>query len=165
MTSWTDFATAAPETAAIFARRLEKTGMALLATLRSDGWPRISPLEPNISAGEVWLGSMPGSTKSADLRRDPRLCLHSATEDKQVGDGDAKLWGRAVEVGEGEERRAYVASVKETAGHDLDAMDGGFDLFRVDIAAASGLVLGADGQHLRISAWKVGGPERMIERR
>lgn len=165
MTTWTEFADAAPETAAVFQRRLEKTGMGLLATLRRDGSPRISPLEPNISNGRMWLGSMPGSTKSRDLRRDARCCIHSATEDKEVGDGDAKLWGLAVEVSDPDERRAYVASVKETAGHDLDAMPGGFDLFWLDITAASAVQLGADGQHLRITAWSAGTPERAIERR
>ena len=165
MTTWTDFAEAAPETAAVFLRRLEATGMALMATLRKDGSPRISPLEPDVSGGRLWLGSMPGSTKSADLRRDPRCCLHSATEDKNVKDGDAKVWGDAVEVTEQGEREAFVASVKAKTGNDLDAMPGGFDLFWLDLTAASAVQLGADGQHLRITAWQAGGPERVIERR
>jgi hypothetical protein len=165
MTTWTEFADAAPETAAVFLRRLEATGMALLATLRRDGSPRISPLEPLVADGRLWLGSMPGSTKSADLRRDPRCCLHSATEDKEVKDGDAKLWGNAVEALDDGERRAFVAAVKEATGNDLDAMPGGFDLCWVDVTAASAVQLGADGQHLRITAWEAGGAERVIERR
>jgi hypothetical protein len=165
MATWTEFATTAPETAAVFLRRLEATGMALLATLRRDGSPRISPLEPLVGEGRLWLGSMPGSTKSADLRRDPRCCLHSATEDKEVKDGDAKLWGNAVEAVDDSERRAFAAAVKEATGKDLDAMPGGFDLFWVDITAASAVQLGADGQHLRITAWEAGGAERVIERR
>jgi hypothetical protein len=165
MTTWQAFSEQAPETSAVFLRRHEATGLALLATLRSDGSPRISPLEPDIAAGEVWLGSMPGSTKSVDLRRDPRLCLHSATEDKEVKDGDAKLWGRAVEVVGEDERRAFVASVKERTGNDLDAMPGGFDLFRLDLDAASAVQLGADGEHLRITVWEAGSPERVIVRR
>lgn len=165
MTTWAAFAADAPETAAVFLRRLEATGMALMATLRRDGSPRISPLEPDVSGGQLWLGSMPGSTKSRDLRRDPRLCLHSATEDKEVKDGDAKLWGRAVEVSTQEERTAFVASVREKTGNDLDAMPGGFDLFWLDITAASAVQLGADGEHLRITAWEAGGAERVIERR
>ncbi len=167
MTTWTECAEAAPETAAVFLRRLDKTGMALMATIRRDGSPRISPLEPIVSGGRVWLGSMPGSTKSADLRRDGRLCLHSATEDKEVADGDAKLWGRAVEVPEGDvdTRRAYAAAVHEKTGNDLEEMPGGFDLFWVDLTAGSAVQLGADGQHLRITAWRAGEKERVIERR
>jgi len=164
-TTWTDFAAGAPETAAVFLRRLEATGMALLATIRRDGSPRISPLEPDVSSGRLWLGSMPNSTKSKDLRRDPRCCLHSATEDKEVKDGDAKLWGRAIEVVDLADRQAFVASVKERTGNDLDAMPGGFDLFWLDVTGASAVQLGADGQHLRITAWEAGGEERVIERR
>lgn len=165
MATWSEFSEAAPETAAVFLRRLEATGMSLMATVRRDGSPRISPLEPNISNGRVWLGSMPDSTKSKDLRRDPRLCLHSATEDKEVKDGDAKLWGNAVEVVSDVDRRAYVASVREATELDLDAMPGGFDLFWLDITAGSAVQLGADGQHLRITAWEEGKDERLIERR
>lgn len=165
MTTWTEFADAAPETAGVFLRRLEANGLALMATVRRDGSPRISPLEPDVSAGRLWLGSMPGSTKSHDLRRDPRCCLHSATEDKNVKEGDAKLWGRAVEAVEEADLRAFVASVKDKTGNDLDAMPGGFDLFWLDVTAASAVQLGADGQHLRITAWEAGKPERVIERR
>ena len=165
MTTWTEFSEAAPETAAVFLRRLKATGMALMATLRHDGSPRISPLEPVITAERVWLGSMPGSTKSKDLRRDPRLCLHSATEDKEVRDGDAKLWGNAVEALEPDVVRAYVDAVKAETGNDLDDMPGGFDLFWLDITAASAVQLGADGEHLRITAWEEGKDERLIERR
>jgi len=165
MTTWTELAAAAPETAAIFERRLAATGLALLATTRGDGWPRISPVEPAIGDGRLWIGSMPGSTKSADLRRDPRCCLHSATEDKDVKDGDAKLWGRAVDVTDADERRAFAAAVREATGNDVEEMPGGFDLFRLDLTAASGLRLGDDGQHLRITAWRAGGAERVIERR
>ena len=92
MTSWQDFATQAPLVAAVFGRRHAATGkLCFLATLRADGSPRISPMEPRIFEGELWLMGMPDTTKFRDLRRDPRFCLHTATVDTQVGDGDAKL--------------------------------------------------------------------------
>lgn len=163
MTTWDEFAAAAPETAAVFERRLATTGLALLATTRSDGFPRISPVEPTLAAGQLWIGSMPGSTKSADLRRDPRCCLHSATEDKDVADGDAKLWAVA-HVTTDDDRRVFVAAVKETTGNDLGEMPGGFDLWRLDIVAGSSLVLAESKDHLRITAWKAGGQERIIPR-
>jgi hypothetical protein len=159
MLSWKDFTTAAPDSAAIFDRRLGKTGMALMATLRADGFPRISPLEPAVLADKLYLWMMPDSTKSVDLRRDPRCCIHSATEDKDVGDGDAKLWGRAVEVVTEEERHEYAVALKAHSGVDVEAM-GGFDLWVLDVTAASGLVLAGD--HLDISIWKDGEPERTI---
>jgi len=165
MTTWTELAEQAPETAAVFLRRHQKTGLALLATLRADGFPRISPFEPDVSSGRLWIGSMAGSRKSADLRRDPRCCVHSATEDKEVADGDAKLWGRAVEVTDDGERRAYTASVKAHTGNDLDEIDSGFDLFWLDLTAASSVQLGEGGDHLRITTWQAGAREQVVERR
>lgn len=164
MILWSHFEEEAPETVAVFRRRLEATGLALMATLRVDGAPRISPLEPLLGEDRLWLGMMPHSTKSRDLRRDPRLCLHSATADKDVSDGDAKLWGRAVLVGDATERASYAAAMKAATGVDAEAMPGGFDLFWVELTGASSLVLGDDGKHLRITSWKPGRPEHVTLR-
>ena len=65
----------------------------MLATLRLDGFPRISPIEPRAFEHQLWIVGMPGTTKFRDLRRDPRFCLHTATIDTEVTDGDAKVWG------------------------------------------------------------------------
>jgi hypothetical protein len=165
VTDWNQLRDEAPQTAAVFERRLAATGLALMATLRADGSPRISPLEPLLHGGRLWLGMMPGSTKVADLDRDPRLCLHSATADKDVADGDAKLWGDAVRVGDDAGRADYATAFKAATGHDVDAMPGGFDLFLVDLSGASSLVLGEGGDHLRITTWRPGSPELVTERR
>lgn len=164
MITWAQFTEEAPETEVVFRRRVEATGLALLATLRADGSPRISPLEPLIGEDRVWLGMMPGSTKVADLRRDPRVCLHTATADKDVKDGDAKLFGRAVEAADEGHRKAYAAAFQAATGHDLEAMPGGFDLFWLELTGGSSLVLGDDGQHLRITSWRPGSPERITSR-
>ena len=51
MASWEEFATAAPKIAEIFVRRHAAAGgLCMLATLRPDGFPRISPMEPRIFA-------------------------------------------------------------------------------------------------------------------
>jgi hypothetical protein len=164
MITWRQFTEEAPQTEAVFRRRTEATGLALLATLRADGFPRISPLEPLIGDDRVWMGMMPGSTKVADLRRDPRLCLHAATADKEVADGDAKLFGRAVEATAAGDRTAYAAAFKAVTGHDVEAMPGGFDLFWLELTGASSLVLGDDGQHLVITSWTPGAAERLTKR-
>lgn len=162
---WSQFASEAPETEAVFRRRLDATGLALLASLRADGSPRISPLEPLIGEERLWLGMMPGSTKVADLLRDPRLCLHTATADKDVADGDAKVWGRAVVVAADDpDRDVYAKAFQAATGHDLEAMPGGFDLFVVELTGASSLVLGDDGQHLRITSWTPGKEETLTKR-
>jgi hypothetical protein len=45
--TWTEFAAAAPRIAGIFVRRHAAAGnLCMLATLRPDGFPRISPMEP-----------------------------------------------------------------------------------------------------------------------
>jgi hypothetical protein len=41
---------------------------------------------------------MPGTAKFRDLARDPRFCLHTATVDTQVKDGDAKVWGLVEDI-------------------------------------------------------------------
>lgn len=164
MIPWSQFASEAPETEVVFRRRLEATGLGLMATIRADGSPRISPLEPLIGDDRVWLGMMPGSTKSADLRRDPRLCLHSATADKDVAEGDAKLWGKAVLADDDEARRVYKVAFEAATGNDLDGLPGGFDLFWLDLTGASSLVIGDDKEHLRITTWAPGAPERITKR-
>jgi Pyridoxamine 5'-phosphate oxidase len=164
MIEWPQFRQEAPETAAVFERRLAATGLALMATLRADGAPRISPLEPLLGDDRLWLGMMPGSTKTRDLARDPRLCLHSATADKDVADGDAKLWGRGVAADDDDTRARYADAFKAATGNDLGELPGGFSLFWVDLTGGSSLVLGDDRQHLRITSWSPGEPERITKR-
>jgi hypothetical protein len=165
MATWTQFEKEAPETEGVFRRRLEATGLGLLATLRRDGFPRISPLEPLVHGGEIWLGMMPGSTKSRDLQRDPRCCLHSATEDKDVKEGDAKVWGEGRSVTDPSAIAGYLAGWKTVSEFDPSEAPGGFDLWQLDLTGASAVQLGADGQHLRITVWTPGQPERVVERR
>lgn len=103
MTSWSELEAAEPEFArrvrAVFDVRKHKT----LATLRADGSPRISGIETQFEGGEVWMGMMAGSVKSADIRRDARLAVHSPTVDTPEDDpaswaGEAKISGRGVEA-------------------------------------------------------------------
>ena len=124
MTTWQDVERAAPEFAhrvrALFDAHRHKT----IATLRADGSPRISGIETVFEDGELTFGSMPGARKGADLRRDPRFALHSATVDPVEGaearwPGEAKIAGRAIAAGaatgaEGDLFRADVIEVVHT---------------------------------------------------
>jgi hypothetical protein len=101
MTRWRDVEQAEPEFAgrvrSLFDAHKHKT----IATLRADGSPRISGIEAEFVDGELVFGSMPNARKDADLRRDPRFALHSATVDPVEGaeatwPGEAKISGRAV---------------------------------------------------------------------
>src|SRR5688500_18106687 len=80
MVDWDDFAREAPRIAEVFVRRHKATGnLCFLATLRSDGYPRISPMEPTIFEGRLVLVGMSNTTNFRDLGRDPRFSLHTAT--------------------------------------------------------------------------------------
>ncbi|OSC43077.1 pyridoxamine 5'-phosphate oxidase family protein [Mycobacterium decipiens] len=161
MTAWIDFATQAPHITTIFTRRHHAAGnLCLLATLRSDGFPRISPMEPRLFEDRLWLPGMPGTTKFADIVRDPRFCLHTATIDTQVTDGDAKLYGLAHDCPDDALRQRFAAALFDETGFDLRGQ--AFALFGTDITGASAVEV-RDG-HLDITVWNPGGPERVVRK-
>jgi hypothetical protein len=103
MASWQEFADQAPELANAVRERFAVRKHCTMATLRADGSPRISGTEVQFADGQLWIGSMSRARKALDLRRDPRIALHSPTVDppeRNPADwpGEAKLAGRAVEV-------------------------------------------------------------------
>ncbi|MEO8968521.1 MAG: pyridoxamine 5'-phosphate oxidase family protein [Solirubrobacteraceae bacterium] len=125
MTAWHDVEAVEPEFAqrvqALFDARRHKT----IATLRANGSPRISGIEAIFKDGELVFGSMASARKGADLRRDPRFALHSATIDPVEGSeaqwpGEAKISGRAIAAGpitegpNGDRFRADIAEVVHT---------------------------------------------------
>ena len=115
-TTWGEFAASNPELAALGEEQFAVTGLALLGTLRRDGWPRISPVEPFIVDGELYLGMMWRSVKALDLQRDPRCVVHSTVSDRYGSEGEFKVYGRAVEVADLEERRRFADAVYEAIG-------------------------------------------------
>ncbi len=125
MTAWSEVETGDSEFAqrvrALFDARRHKT----IATLRADGSPRISGIEATFEDGDLVFGSMASSRKGADLRRDPRFALHSATVDPVEGSeaqwpGEAKISGRAIATGSiggepsGDRFRAEITDVVHT---------------------------------------------------
>jgi hypothetical protein len=162
MAGWNDFAERAPRIAAVFTRRHAATGsLCMLASLRSDGFPRISPMEPRFFEGRLWLAGMPRTTKFADLARDPRFCLHTATVDTQVTDGDAKLWGVVRDVQDRALHRRYAEALFADTGLDLRGSE--FDhLYDTDLTGASAVEV-VDG-HLDITVWTPDQPERVIRK-
>ena len=104
---WGEFKRADPELAALSEERMEATGLVLLGTLRKNGFPRISPVEPILTMGRLYLGMMWQSRKALDLRRDPRCPVHSTVSDRHGREGEFKLYGRGLEILDLEERRLY----------------------------------------------------------
>jgi hypothetical protein len=96
--TWRDLELAAPEIAKPGKARLAETRIALLATLRRDGSPRISPVEPFFAEGHLLFGAMAWTLKVQDLERDPRCTLHSAITGPNAGEAELKLFGRAIEA-------------------------------------------------------------------
>lgn len=139
MARWQDVVDSAPEFAAKVRALFDAHRHKTLATLRKDGSPRISGIECEFREGELRFGSGKGSRKSADLARDPRLALHSPSEDPgsdpMAWPGDAKISGRAIPV----------ESARQTGEPEADA-------FCVDI---SDVVLTRVGglDHLVIELW------------
>ena len=107
--TWRALETGAPEIARLAKERFEGVGIALLGSVRADGSPRISPVEPHFVEGRLLFGAMSWSGKTRDLVRDPRCVLHSAVSDPDGAEGELKLYGRAMEIEE--------ATVREAAGN------------------------------------------------
>ncbi|HEY7595695.1 MAG TPA: pyridoxamine 5'-phosphate oxidase family protein [Actinophytocola sp.] len=142
MASWREIEKDAPE----FAERVRKVFGAgkhkTIATLRADGSPRISGSECEFDDGELTFGMMGDSRKLADVRRDPRIAIHSPTLDPPEEGrwaGDAKVSGRAVE-----------SAAPPDSPHD------GAGFFRVDIAEVALTYVGEPADHLVIESWHAG---------
>ena len=127
--NWTEFEAAAPELARAARARLEATRLALLGTVRADGSPRISPIEPYFTRDELLLGAMTHSLKVRDLERDPRCVLHSPISHPDAGEPEFKLYGTVVEASDREARGDAWWMSRPTEAARVFA-------FRVDEAAA-----------------------------
>ncbi len=155
---WSAFVREAPRIAEVFVRRHKATGnLCFLATLRPDGWPRISPMEPRIFEDRLVLVGMPNTAKWRDLDRDPRFSLHTATIDTQVGDGDAKVWGEVRNVQDEDLQARFAQDLFEESGFDLRGRH--FDHFFVADLVGAAAVEFREGQ-LTITTWKPGRAER-----
>jgi hypothetical protein len=147
MVTWQEVEQAEPEFAqrvrTLFDAHRHKT----IATLRADGSPRISGIEAVFENGDLVFGSMPNSRKGADLHRDPRFALHSATVEPVEGSeaawpGEAKISGRAIAAG------------PVHTGPDSDR-------FRADVAVVVHIHLNAEATLLVVDWWT---PTRGLQR-
>jgi hypothetical protein len=157
---WEEVEREVPDLARSVKARFDAHRHKLLATLRQDGSPRISGTETTFADGELWLGMMPNSRKALDLRRDPRLALHSGRLDLDMTDGDAKIAGRAEEISAAEELDRFRRS--KEAG---EIPPGPFHLFRVDITELVLTSVGDPPDHLVIESWHPQEGLRHTERR
>jgi hypothetical protein len=143
MARWQEIEDEFAEFAAKVRARFDAGTNKTIATLRRDGAPRISATELKFDNGEVTFGMMGGSMKLLDVRRDPRIAVHSPTLEPPADapdqwPGDAKLAGKAVEMpAPGEEPVP------------------GAGYFRIDVTEVSLTYLGVPADHLVIESWDV----------
>jgi hypothetical protein len=156
---WAEFAVAVPELAKLGEERLRSRELCLVGTLRRNGWPRISPVEPEFVGEELMLGMMWRSPKALDLLRDPRIVVHSTLNDRHDLSGDFKLYGRAVAVDDEPRRNAYRAAVRARIDWEPEEP---FHVFALDIESA-GFVTFAEPRFGL--AWESGGELRRWEQR
>jgi hypothetical protein len=148
MASFGDFESAEPDLAVRVRAAFDAHRHKVLATLRPDGSPRVSGIEASFAGGELWLAGMPGSVKFRDLRRDPRMALHSGSDEPDSFSADGKVSGRAV-VTDAAGRARFTAATGTPAGDDVE-------LFHVELDQVVLTAVSDDRTHLVISSWRPG---------
>ena len=149
MAAFSDVESEQPEFAARVKACFDAHRHKILATLRSDGAPRVSGIESAFAVGQLWVAGMPRSVKFADLRRDARMALHSGSDEPDSFSADAKVSGRAVEVTEGVERAAFAEATGNPPGGD-------YELFRIDLEQVVLTAVAPEKDALVISSWRPG---------
>lgn len=157
MPTLADLRTSAPAIASFLTERITSTGLCVLGTTRSDGWPRVSPIELSIVDDRLYVGSMPNAVKAQDLQRDPRCCIVTTLADKHDLAGEGKAFCRAREVTGPEEWEPVRAVFKEKVGFDIGE-PGGSHIFELEIEAAAWQRV--EGDDWRTTSWQAGGPVR-----
>ena len=132
---WQEFSERCPEIATRSEERLRRHELCLVGTLRRDGFPRISPVEPDFVDGELMAGMMWQSRKALDLLRDSRCVVHSVVSDKDGTEGDVKLYGHALPVDDAHRRARYCDVIRDRTGWAPEEPN--FHLFAVDVVSAA----------------------------
>jgi Pyridoxamine 5'-phosphate oxidase len=150
---WAEVEAQQPRLAAVGLERLGSPGVVLVGTVRWDGSPRVTPVEPFFWEGELWLTMGLDSWKAKDLMRDPRVLVHSIVTSPDGRAGEYKVRGRAVledGLALNEGLAAAVANQK-----DYTPVPGKFHLFRVDIEDITFVRWGEDNDQY-LTRWPPG---------
>jgi PPOX class probable F420-dependent enzyme len=103
---------------------LADSRLGVLATIKSDGRPQLSPVTPfyDRDAGVIYVSMTEGRAKTANLRRDPRATLEVTSTDGgawATAEGTAALTGPGTDPG-GSEVEALVHYYRLAAGEHPD---------------------------------------------
>ncbi len=134
MFQWANFEAAAPLLAAQGRELIERFRFVLVGTIRSDGTPRISPVEAHIVRGHLMLVMIPGTLKARDLLRDPRMLVNSPITHPDDPNTEFKLRGRVVEMRDQALREATADAIETASGWRPPA---GWHFFSLDIEEAA----------------------------
>jgi hypothetical protein len=151
---WRDFEAAASDLAEGARGAFQRHRIGMLATVRRDGSPRISTVEPYFIGGRLVLGLLPWSAKARDLDRDPRCELHNPVTDVEGADPEIRLRARAVPID-----RADLAGADAGAWWTNQPAEK-FTLVSLDIVAADSVTWDVAGDRLSIERWTPSGTVR-----
>ncbi|RNL80773.1 PPOX class F420-dependent oxidoreductase [Halostreptopolyspora alba] len=103
---------------------LAESRLGVLATLKSDGRPQLSPVQPfyDAESGSLYVSMTEGRAKTANLRRDPRAALEVTSSDGwawATAEGTVTLTGPGTDP-HGPEVEALVGYYRRAAGEHPD---------------------------------------------
>lgn len=103
---------------------LEQARIGVLATLKSNGMPQLSPVTPfyDRAAGTIQISVTEGRAKTANLRREPRAALEVTSADGRAwatAEGTVTLTGPGSSV-DSQEVQALVDYYRSAAGEHPD---------------------------------------------
>jgi hypothetical protein len=149
---WDDLRLRAPRLAALAYDRLIGPGVLLVVTIRHDGTPRLSPVEPLVSDGDLWLSMMWQSRKASDLLRDDRILVHSITTTRDGNEGEVKVRGRALPIDDPATRARFCDEVAVLGWRPEEPY---FHLFRIEITDVT-LIRYAPSGDQHVARWPSG---------
>jgi hypothetical protein len=150
---WSAIAASEPALGAIVFDRLIKPGVLLAGTVRRDGSPRISGVEPLVMDGDLWLSMMSASAKVMDLARDRRIVLHSIITGPEPA-AEVKVRGTVRAEHDRDVQRRYAAAV--SAGIGWRPVVGEFTLFAVDVEDVTYIGYDAETSGQHVARWPAG---------
>lgn len=148
---WSAMEHSQPRLAELGQRRLIEPGVVLVVTIRRDGTPRLSPVEPLVLDGSLWLSMMWQSTKVRDLQRDPRVLIHSVITNRDGAEGEFKIRGTARAENDPVMQRRYADAAARNLG--WDPQPGRFHLFAVDITEITFICYDPATEHQHVAMW------------
>ena len=147
MATWSEFAEAEPEMAAVGSALLEKHGLAYLATVRADGAPRVHPVCPFLIEGRLYVATPHTSPKARDQLRDRRYVLHMLPGEN---DDEFRVRGHARAIIDEEAR----AAIRANGPHFLKTEDYYFEYDIEEAATAYWVNVGQPATYPVRRAWR-----------